>query len=71
MNGEHLEDAKSFEKKNNYGIHEAQLFGVSRTCMATSLNEVPYEFLMCGSTCSNAHFAKFSAVGINGTTKVL
>jgi hypothetical protein len=41
MTGVHLEDGKYYEKKNNYGAHEAQLFGVSRTCIATSFNEVP------------------------------
>ena len=58
------------ENYDNLGRHVAIDFGVSRQCMATNLSLFPYVELMCGATASNAHLARFSAVGINGTMTV-
>ena len=54
----------------SFGRQVAMDFGVSLQCMATNRSLLPYVDEMCGATASNAHFARFSAVGMNGTTTV-
>ena len=54
----------------DYGDHIAHDLGVSLTWNERSLILFPYAVFMCGLTCSNAHLARFSAVGTNGTSNV-